>query len=116
MRILILEDSEERIKQMNRVLVGHEVVVMTTARDCIVALSNETFDVLSLDHDLGGQEMVESGPGTGYEVAYWLGQHPDRCPPRVVLHTFNPVGRMNMAAVLPCEPEVLPSWWKPVGL
>ena len=101
MKILILEDSQERMKQFRERLVGHEVVIVEESRDCIVQLQNSTWDVLFLDHDLGGQTMVESGPGTGYEVARWLEANPQRQPPHIVVHSFNPDGADKMIACLP---------------
>lgn len=50
--------------------------------------------VWSLDHDLG------EGRGTGYDVASWVEEraHTDATydPPRLLLHTANPVGRDRM--------------------
>lgn len=51
--------------------------------------------VWSLDHDLGD----ELAP-TGYDVAAWIEEkthtEPDYDPPRILIHTANPVGRENI--------------------
>lgn len=100
-RILIVEDSSERIKQFQRKLLNHVVVFTDDTKKAISLLATEKWDFLFLDHDLGGAEMVDSGPGTGYEVARYLFLNPDRKPPNIILHSLNPIGRANMLAVLP---------------
>ena len=95
---------------MRTKLIGNKLVVVETAQDAIAALEESEFDIAALDHDLGGEEMVESGPGTGYEVACWLEQHPDRQPNIIWIHTLNPVGRQRMAEALP-KAEIRPLWW-----
>ena len=70
-----------------------------TSRECISAILARTFAVVSLDHDLGGQD-------TGAAVLAWLERthhdpvEPDVRPREVRLHTANPVGRGMMAAQL----------------
>lgn len=110
MRVLILEDDPERTEKFRRLLIGNVVEIVETAREAIDLLRVKEWDVLSLDHDLGGEQMVESGPGTGYEVAKWLEQNPERKPPRILLHSFNGPGRANMLACLPGA-EDCPGWW-----
>jgi len=110
MRILVLDDDPARGAAFRRALVGHSVSVVTTAPEAIGRLAGGGWDAASLDHDLGGQQMAESGPGTGWEVARWLADNPDRIPREVVLHSLNPAGRARMAAVLPGAAEA-PGWW-----
>lgn len=50
------------------------------------------WEVVCLDHDLGGQE-------SGYDVLTW-GLDRGYIPDRVQLVTSNPVGRKNMSAAL----------------
>jgi hypothetical protein len=101
MNILILEDDKNRQAQFTRKFFNHNVVIVSTALGAIGQLEHRSWDQLYLDHDLGGQVMVESGPGTGYEVAKWLEAHPDRMPPEVFVHSFNPVGANNIIAAIP---------------
>jgi len=101
MRILILEDSSERHKKFRKFLHNHQVTIVANVPEAIGLLTNQTWDCLFLDHDLGDQIMVASGSGTGYEVARWLEEHPDRHPKKIVLHTFNPNGLEQMQAALP---------------
>jgi hypothetical protein len=70
--------------------------------DAINYLNNETWDLLLLDHDLGGEQMVDhSNKNTGSEVARWLNENPAKKPQAIILHSFNPVGRLNMKKLLP---------------
>jgi CheY-like chemotaxis protein len=99
--ILVLDDDGGRHKVFARALIGNVVMHVRTAKEAIRAFAMTQFAAAFLDHDLGGQQMVPSGPGTGYEVAEWLAAHPDNCPRVVYVHSHNPVGVANMRRALP---------------
>lgn len=109
-KILVLEDSPERQFKFRHNLDGHSVTITAYAQACIYELMYKEWDWLFLDHDLGGDIMVESGINTGYEVAQFLAAHPDMQPPRIIIHSLNPVGAKNMKAVLP-KAEEFPFVW-----
>jgi CheY-like chemotaxis protein len=110
-RILVLEDNQSRIKSFRlNFLVGNNLKVVETSREAIAALSSEVWDWLFLDHDLGGQAFVESGPGTGYEVACFLEEHPDRKPAHIVIHSMNPAGGDKIQAALPEAKRFINAW------
>jgi CheY-like chemotaxis protein len=113
--ILILEDDRARQQVFLRNLVGTNTVIVETASDAIQALSERDWDYLFLDHDLGGTQMVPSGPGTGYEVAEWLAEHPEKQPPTIVIHSFNPAGASNIKNALP-NAVVAPGCWDSISL
>jgi ActR/RegA family two-component response regulator len=103
MKILFLDDDEMRTKQMKQALIGQDATFVSTASEAIAALKRVgPFDIASLDHDLGGQQMVESGPNTGYEVALFIINELTESmrPRRVILHSFNPAGVASMATCL----------------
>jgi len=107
MKILFLDDDHSRIKLAKRQCIGHDLIVAETAKQAIYALgTGAVFDVVSLDHDLGGETMVKSGDGTGYEVAVFISQM-DLPPQRVILHTFNPAGARTMWYKLAQVPELV---------
>lgn len=110
MKILILEDDQNRISSFKRVLSAHQVTFTEKAEDCIRELRDNKFDCLFLDHDLGGEVYVDSGPGTGYEVAKWLEEHEDRQPNLIFLHSLNSVGVKNMKQALP-KSRICPWAW-----
>ena len=113
MKILILEDDSTRHAKFEEILEGHEVCIVDTAEAAINKLNcyGDDWDWLFLDHDLGGEIYVESGIGTGYQVACWLEEHKDKMPKRgVALHSLNSVGRKNMQAALP-DAWDMPGLW-----
>lgn len=73
---MILDDDPKRQQVFRRHYHDRDGAKITayavayTANEAIdLLLSQPPFDIVQLDHDLGGQQMVESGPGTGEEVA-----------------------------------------------
>ena len=113
MNVLILEDDplNTRMPKFRRNLIGHTIYHAKTPRDAISFLRSKTIDALFLDHDLGGTgQPEESGPGTGYEVACWLEEHPQFKPNQIVLHSLNPTGRARMKQALP-EAHDAPGAW-----
>jgi len=102
MRILILEDDPERQIRFRRKMIGHYVIITEFADCAIRLLQEENWDLLCLDHDLGGKVLVDSSTelNTGHAVAKWLEEHPDRQPEQIILHSLNPAGRQNMADCL----------------
>jgi CheY-like chemotaxis protein len=115
MNVLVLEDDAGRQKIFARNLIGTDFLIVETAADAIQALEAHSWDYLFLDHDLGGEQMVESGPGTGYEVAEWLVNNPAKQPPNIIIHSFNPSGAENMKRALPSA-IVAPGCWSSISL
>ena len=79
LRILILEDDDNRIATFTKTLGGsHCLHIVKEAADAITILQTETeegrpYDVLFLDHDLGNETMVDmKEKNTGSEVVRWL--------------------------------------------
>jgi CheY-like chemotaxis protein len=110
MRIFILEDDHERIKTFRRKLIGHEIVVAETAQEAINALGTHKdamtrasrFDLIFLDHDLGGEQMVSTaGRNTGSEVVRWMVTEMGKCP-SVIVHSLNTPAALEMQNKL-CE-------------
>ena len=109
-RILILDDNQTRLWSFKRKFIGNNVDTCMTSSECIEKLSENEYDAVFLDHDLGGEIMVPSGPVTGFEVAEWLRDNPSRCPPEVFVHSYNPDGRKAIASILP-EAKMAPGVW-----
>lgn len=111
MDILVLEDDPIRQKIFSEKLIGSSFVIVSTAKEAIKKLAEKNWDYAFLDHDLGGEIYVESGEGTGYEVAEWLAAHPEHHPRFVIIHSFNPAGAQKMQDVLP-KATLAPGCWK----
>ena len=103
MKILILDDDLNRHELFKLNYAKHELTHVFTAEAAIDALKNNTFDVVCLDHDLGGMQMVDSWgtEPTGYDVAKWIAMHPERKPKLIYIHSYNPDGARNMHNILP---------------
>jgi len=98
---MFLDDDPGRYKQYRQFIEPDvEIDWAETVDRAIYFLATNRYDLISLDHDLGGQQMVESGYGTGWEVAKWISEH-DVGNPQIHLHTLNPIGAKNMLALLP---------------
>jgi CheY-like chemotaxis protein len=110
MHILILEDNEFRATAFRRNLAGTHLTIVAECQEAIEQIQSRTWDVVFLDHDLGGEIFVPSGPGTGHEVAQWLQSHPSHMPKRTILHSMNFDGRKAMKQILPDAEEVPFAW------
>ena len=110
MKVLILEDDENRLKIFRRQLIGFDLVCVDVAKDAIKWLSKEKFDYLFLDHDLGGKVFVSETENTGYEVCLWLEQNQDKKPAHIFLHSLNPNGRERMKQAVPEAIEAVFAW------
>ena len=110
-RILILEDNSSRIQQFRRNLAPHVIHDTDNAGVAIKMLNEEQWDVLFLDHDLGGMVGVDVGVyNSGSEVARWLHDHPNKKPRTIIIHSMNPVGQTHMKLLVP-ESVIYPSAW-----
>ena len=54
MKILFLDDDENRHRKFRRCMIGQPFTVVSTADDAIGELTEESFNIVSLDHDLRG--------------------------------------------------------------
>ncbi len=102
MRVLFLDDDLSRHKTFIAESAGHDVTYVMTAEAAISMLSIAPFDVICLDHDLGGETYVSSygNKPTGYTVAKWMAEKLTYKPRLVVVHSFNQVGAGQMLLVL----------------
>lgn len=100
MRIFILEDDPVRIKHLFREnLIGHALTIVETVDAAIEQLAQHEFDLIFLDHDLGGKQYVDpKDEPTGQDVADWLSQRDDRTT--VIIHSCNTVGAERMEKTL----------------
>ena len=97
MNVLFLDDDKERTKTF-RSLIPYATCV-ETASECIEQLRAKAWDVVFLDHDLGGEVFVSTNnPNTGSGVVRWIAEYKDvvvvKC---FICHSLNPDGRKSMA-------------------
>lgn len=101
MKILIVEDDFTRIKMFKSWLIGFDYDVCEDADPAIEKVNNEKYDLIFLDHDLGGRVFVDSNDkNTGYQVAKAIVNSINK-DSFVIIHSLNPVGAEKMANILP---------------
>lgn len=101
MRIFILEDdTQERTPVFRAKLIGHELVFAETAGEAIKILETQEFDLIFLDHDLGGKTFVPAcEANTGSEVVRFMGTlyyGPGHQWPTTIIHSLNTAEAMVM--------------------
>ena len=112
MNALILEDDQVKIKQFKQRMLekGWVGTFVETANDAIKQLSDHTFDIIFLDHDLGDEVYVSSDhKNTGAEVARWLSTNPISA--QIIIHSLNPFGSKYMKDMIEGS-YVIPFIWK----
>jgi CheY-like chemotaxis protein len=99
--ILVVEDDGRRIEWFMDRLKGRCVLdVFEKAEDGIRAVRDNKYDMIFLDHDLGGRIFVPSeDPETGYQVAKILPETVNRDTP-VIVHSYNPDGADNIVSAI----------------
>jgi hypothetical protein len=98
MNILFLDDCPERTKVFKAALPSADTV--ETARAAIVALIEEDWEWVFLDHDLGGKEAANSAdPDTGMEVVRWIIENKPIIE-KIIVHTLNKSAGQTMVSKL----------------
>lgn len=94
--IFVLEDSADRVKWFFENFSDHNLTISNNALHAIKNLYLDKFDIIFLDHDLGGQAFVNSsGFNTGYTVAKQIPETKNN-DTRVIIHSWNSAGAKNM--------------------
>lgn len=100
MRVFILEDDWRRMEFFLEALDGHEVDRAESVADA-VAMYKPPYDLILLDHDLGGEQFVSSDhDNTGYQFAKHLAQNHTCGQSQVIVHSWNMGGARRMVEVL----------------
>jgi len=108
LRIFILEDNAERISLFKQTLHKKfpkaEIIIKETAKEAKEILTpNSYWDIILLDHDLGGEIYVDSNElNTGYQVALHIRDKEIKYG-QCITHTQNPVGGRNITNLLGCQ-------------
>lgn len=106
MKILILEDSEERMNWFRKKLDG-EIDHATKPDKAIEFLQSNEYDLILLDHDLEVYHYdydVNCDKTTGLCVAKWLGENPtNNESAQIIIHSMNNNGAQRMFHALKRE-------------
>ena len=109
MKVLLLEDDSTRVVQFRNRLnsegVPYELVHVDRASDAIVAMLEQRFDLILLDHDLGGRTYVnftDEQEDCGIRVAEWLSIRPERVNQQgpIIVHSLNGPAAMQMVELI----------------
>jgi len=104
-KILILEDDANRIRQFKQAFKNQDPLYCTTVDNAIQALGkNPDIKFFLLDHDLGGEQMVDSfgKEPTGFTFAKYLTTlYQDFSKVAIVVHSWNPSGANNIKNLIP---------------
>lgn len=93
-RLLVVDDSAERIEFFRLRLGTRGVFFAMTYAEAVAALRRLRFRRLFLDHDLGGTR-------NGSDLAYWLTRRlPRTHRPDVIIHSANSAGTLAMLNTL----------------
>jgi hypothetical protein len=93
-KMLFLDDRSKRIHAaLKQYSEKYDVTIVATVIECLRFLSSETWDIVSLDHDLGGEEFSDPGNRTGgMEIIRYIGKlgWPLKIPrPVFIIHSSN---------------------------
>lgn len=87
-RILFLDDCPNRTKKFRRK--WPMATTVETAQECIDKLDEKEWDIVWLDHDLGGETFVSSeDTNCGMEVVRWIMEAKPKIE-HFIVHTLNP--------------------------
>ena len=93
LRVLIVEDTQERQNVLMSLYRAHAWILAPTGHRAVTLLNAYDFDIISLDYNL-------RGPLTGAEVAQAIASSRNQNT-RVVIHSMNPKGAIQIAQLLP---------------
>ncbi len=93
LRVLIIEDTEERQKILTSLYRSHPWILVNTGHRAITLLNAYDFDIISLDYNLRGEL-------NGADVAQALTCSRNKNA-RIVVHSLNPKGVEQISKILP---------------
>lgn len=97
-RVLFLDDDKHRTMAFRDLMRLYDIVpdCVETAAECIERLKAVEYDLISLDHDLGGETFVDSArEDCGMEVVRWLRKH-QKPQGFILVHSFNMLASKRM--------------------
>lgn len=101
MKVFLLEDEVGFYprNQILDILSQHEVTIAKSFDEGVDTYI-PPYDLLLLDHDMRGFYDRSDYPNCGYQFCKWLVGLRHRHKPKVILHSQNHTGRMNMFDIL----------------
>ena len=109
MKILVLEDNKDRIKDFRRKFIKDDVVYVDDAQTTIEHLKKTKFDLVCLDHDLGDMSIEYDMENCGTVVAEWIHEHPIE-DTKFIIHSLNSSLAKDMVELIPGS-KYIPFYW-----
>lgn len=104
LKILFLDDRSKRIHSAFEKFKDQDLRIVTNVTECLRYLSQEDWDLVFLDHDLGGKEFCSlNDPTCGMAVVSYIRWHkwpPEKKKPEFIIHSSNAFAAISMAEVL----------------
>ena len=100
MKIFILDDDMRRIKWFKRAFIGHNVYYAHDPIEAEKMLRKNHYDMIFLDHDLGGAAFVRGKNGDGIDLAKVMARDELATGSIIIVHSLNHHGSMNIMSVL----------------
>lgn len=129
MRILVLDDMQERHDGFAKIFKGHDVAHCLTYSQALFAARYVVgIELMCLDHDLadgfdamekadwyegGGMYCGNRTDYNGQDFCWWLHDYPQFCAPRILIHSWNDTGAKAMEAILRSIPKPIEIVRKP---
>jgi hypothetical protein len=101
MKILLLEDSLNRIEKFKQLFKNQKLFISDNIKDAQITCKLNEFPVMFLDHDLGNRIWVDSNEeNTGYQFVKWLTENQLQKNSLIYIHSMNPIGANKMLNLL----------------
>ena len=101
MKVLVLEDNQDRINLFKQIFRNSNLLIVTNIDDFIREIRRDVFDRIYMDHDLGGGAFVPSeNETTGYQAAKYMVEYDLQKEAEIIIHSMNPAGAEAMRNVL----------------
>lgn len=104
MKILILEDSLQRIDKFKKLFQYQDPIFVDDVETAYKLCQTNQFDILMLDHDLDHRVFVNSSEeNTGYQFVKKIVENVDHKITKqtlIYIHSMNPIGANRMVNLL----------------
>jgi len=101
MKIFVLEDDTIRIEKFELLFKNQQLRIVQNVEDAITSCLSDEFQIMWLDHDLGGRIWTDSNEeNTGYQFVKWLIENQKQKNALIYIHSMNPIGANKMLNLL----------------
>lgn len=101
-KVLFLDDRSKRLHAALEKYKNSDLTLVCTVQECIKMISENEWDIISLDHDLGFEEYTNSLlPGSGMEIVRWMERNARWCRQHlhktmIIVHSSNEPAGVQM--------------------